>query len=160
MNVRTRLAIFGWVALAACATTGRLQPPTIRVTDITMDAFTSADAKFTLQVTLANPNFREVAVDALAAELRIENVPVGTARLTAPLRLPARGEATASIVASADLISSLRASAEIARRLDQEKRATPGVRYAVAGTVNLEGGIVVPFSKAGEFRLSVGAPSR
>ena len=153
-------AILACLALGACATTGRLEPPTVRITDITMDAFTSADAKFTLQVTLANPNFREVAVDALAAELRIENVPVGTARLAAPLRLPARGEATASIVASADLISSLRASAEIARRLDREKSAPPGVRYAVAGTVDLEGGIVVPFSRAGEFRLPVGVPSK
>jgi LEA14-like dessication related protein len=153
-------AILACLALGACATTGRLEPPTIRVTDITIDSFTSADAKFTVQVTLAKPNFREVPVDALAAELRIENVPVGTAHLAAPLRLPARGEATASIVASADLISSLRASAEIARRLDQEKSASPAVRYAVAGTVNLEGGIVVPFSRAGEFKLSLGAPAK
>jgi LEA14-like dessication related protein len=153
-------AILACLALGACATTGRLEPPTVRVTEITMDSFTSAEAKFTLQVALANPNFREVAVEAIAAELRIENVPVGSAYLASPLRLPSRGEATASIVASADLISSLRASAEIARRLDQEKSASPAVRYAVTGTVNLEGGVVVPFSRAGEFKLSLGAPSR
>jgi LEA14-like dessication related protein len=155
-----RYAFLACLALGACATTGRLQPPTIRVTDITIDSFTSADAKFTLQVALANPNFREVAVEALAAELRIENVPVGTAQLAAPLRLPSRGEATASMVASADLVSSLRASAEIARRLDRDKSASPGVRYAVTGTVNLEGGVVVPFSRAGEFKLSIGAPAQ
>ena len=113
-----------------------------------------------MQVTLANPNFREVAVDGMSAELRIEDVPVGTARLAGPVRLPGKGETTAAIVAAADLVSSLRASAAIARRLDQEKPATPNVRYALTGSAILEGGIVVPFSRAGEFKLSVTAPTR
>ena len=153
-------AVLACLALAGCATTGRIEPPTIRVTDITMDRFTSADAKFTVQVMLANPNFQEIAVETLTAELRIENVPVGTARLAAPVRVPARGEAAASVVAAADLLSSLRASAEIARRLDQEKSASPGVRYDVSGSASLAGGVLVPFSRAGEFKLSLGTSLR
>ena len=39
-------------------------------------------------MTLANPNDREVAVDAMSAELRIEDVPIGTARLAAPYACP------------------------------------------------------------------------
>jgi hypothetical protein len=74
--------------------------------------------------------------------------------------LPSRGEATASVAAAADLESSLRASAQIARRLAIEKPATPTVHYAVSGTVTLEGGAVVPFSRAGDFKLAVTAPAR
>src|SRR6478735_756212 len=98
MTAKHALSLLACVLLGACATTGRLEPPAIRVTDITMDYFTSADARFTIQVTLTNPNLQEVAVEALTAELRIENVPVGSAQLAAPVRVPARGEATASIV--------------------------------------------------------------
>ena len=155
-----RTAAMGCVLLAACTTTGSLQPPTVTVSDVTIDYFTAADAKFTVQVKLANPNWREIAVDGMTAELRIENVPIGTANLAAPVRLPARGEATASVVAAADLVSSLRASAEIARRLSTDRQATPAVRYAVSGSARLEGGVVVPFSRAGEFKLAVTAPAR
>jgi LEA14-like dessication related protein len=154
------LQLVACLALASCATTGPIDPPSITVSDVTVDYFTAADAKFTVEVKLANPNFRDVAVDAMSAELRIENIPVGTASLAAPVRLPARGEATASVVAAADLVSSLRASAEIARRLREEKLAAPIVRYAVSGSATLEGGTVVPFARAGEFKLGVTAPTR
>jgi LEA14-like dessication related protein len=146
--------------LAACASTGPIEPPKVTVADVTLDYFTSADAKFTVQVRLANPNSREVSVQGMTAELRIEDIPVGTAALAAPVRLPSRGEATASVTAAADLVSSLRASAQIARRLSTEKPAAPYVRYEVSGMVTLEGGAVVPFSRAGEFKLAVTAPSR
>ena len=148
------------LALASCATTGALQPPRVAVTDVTIDYFTAPDAKFTVQVKLSNPNLRELAVDALDAELRLENVPVGTASLAAPVRVPPLGDVTASVVAKADLLSSLRASAEIARRLTAEKGASPAVRYAVTGAVTLQGGGTIPFSRAGEFKLAVTAPSR
>ena len=152
--------LFACLALAACVTTGPLDPPRITVSDITIDYFTAADAKFTVQVKLENPNFRDVAVDAMSAELRIENIPIGTASLAAPVRLPARGEATASVVAAADHVSSLRASAEIARRLREEKLPAPIVRYAVNGSATLEGEAVVPFARMGEFKLGVTAPIR
>jgi LEA14-like dessication related protein len=155
-----RLCVLLAVACASCATIGPIDPPRITVSDVTIDYFTSADARFTVQVTLANPNFREVAVDAMSAELRIENIPIGSASLAAPVRLPARGEATASVVAAADLVSSLRASAAIARRLREENLPAPVVRYAVSGSATLEGGSVVPFSRAGEFKLGVTAPTR
>ena len=154
------IQLMACLALAACATTGPLDPPRITVSDVTLDYFTAADAKFTVQVKLENPNFREVAVDAMSAELRIESIPIGTASLAAPVRLPARGEATASVIAAADLVSSLRASAQIARRLREEKLPAPIVRYAVNGSATLEGGRVVPFSRSGEFKLGATAPTR
>ena len=148
------------LCLAGCATTAPLESPKITVTDITLDYFTAPDARFTVQVKLDNPNAREIAVDNVTAELRIEDVPVGTASLGAPVRLPPRGEVTASVVAAADLMASLRASAEIARRLSQEKPSVPTVRYAVSGMATLAGGGTIPFSRAGEFKLAVTAPAR
>jgi len=156
----SKLWILAALALSACATTGRLEPPTITVTDIAIDYFTAPDSKFTVQVKLANPNYREIAVDAVNAELRLENIPVGTAALAAPIRVPPRGEVTASVIAKADLVSSLRASGEIARRLAEEKLPSPTVRYSVSGVVTLEGGSTIPFSRAGEFKLAVTAPTR
>ena len=146
--------------VAACATTARLEPPGITVTDVTIDAFTGPDARFTVHVTLANPNLREIAVDAVSAELRLENIPVGTATLAAPVRMPARGEVATSIVARADLLSSLRASGEIARRSREERLPSPVVRYSVTGSVTLEGGTTIPFSRVGEFKLALTAPAR
>jgi LEA14-like dessication related protein len=154
-----RLCVLLAVACASCATTGPLEPPKVTVTDLTLDSFTAPDARFTVQLKLANPNVREIAVDAVTAELRIEDIPVGTATLGAPVTLPARGEVTASVAAAADLMASLRASAVIARRLSQDKAATPTVHYAVTGTVTLAGGGAIPFSRAGEFRLAL-APAR
>jgi LEA14-like dessication related protein len=145
--------------LAACATT-RLEPPKVGVEKVSIDYFTAADSQFTVIVSLHNPNDREIAVDGIDAQLRIENVPVGTARLSTPVRLPARGDTTASMIAHADLAASLEASAQIARRLASRADAPPTVRYAVSGAATLDGGTVVPFSRSGEFGLSISAPTR
>ncbi|MFO1313900.1 MAG: LEA type 2 family protein [Burkholderiales bacterium] len=154
MRLRNLSAV-ACMAIAACATTGPLEPPKVTVSSVSIDSFTAADGKFTVQLLLANPNFREIAIAAIAAELRIEDVAIGTARLAAPVRLPARGETTATIAAQADLMASLRAGAEIARRLGAEGQRGAGVRYTVAGTATLDGGAVVPFSRSGEYRPTV-----
>jgi LEA14-like dessication related protein len=155
-----RTLILAALAVGACATTGPLEPPRVTVTDVTIDSFAAPDARFTVQVRLANPNLRELAVDAVDAELRLENFPIGTAALAAPVRVPPLGDVTASIVARADLVWSLRASAEIARRLREERLPAPVARYAVTGTVTLQGGGTIPFSRTGEFRLPSMSPAR
>jgi len=155
-----RLAALGFLLVAACATTGSLEPPKVTVSSVTIDYFTAADGKFTVNLLVSNPNFREIAIDAIAAELRVENIPIGTATLASPVRLPPRGETTAAVAAQADLMGSLRASAEIARRLGAEGERGTGVRYAVTGTATLQGGAVVPFSRSGEYKLQVTAPTR
>ncbi len=159
MRLRNLLTV-ACVALAACATTGPLEPPKVTVSSVSIDYFTAADGRFTVSLLVSNPNFREIAIDAITAELRVEDIAIGTARLAAPLRLPARGETTATIEAQADLVASLRASAEIARRFGREGERSGGVRYVVTGTAKLQGGAAVPFSRSGEYKLQVTAPSR
>lgn len=152
--------MLGFLLVAACATTTSLEPPKVTVSAVTIDAFTAADGRFTVQLLIANPNFREIAIDAIAAELRVEDIAIGTAKLAAPVRLPPRGETTATIDARADLVGSLRASGAIARRLSAQDPRGASVRYGVTGTATLQGGGVIPFSRSGEYTLDVAAPAQ
>lgn len=145
--------------LAACASTPRLEPPKVAVERVRIDRLTPADARFTVFVAVANPNDREIAVDAIAADMRIEDVPVGAARLAAPVRVPARGAATAELSARATLAAALEAAAAIARRAEGAGGRLPPVRYAVSGTATIGGGNPIPFSRTGEIGWPHGAPA-
>ncbi len=136
--------------LGACATAPRLAAPSVAVERVRVDRLTVADARFTVFVAVANPNDREIAVDTIDADVRIEDVAVGTARLAAPVRLPAHGAATAELSARAGVSAALTAAAEIARRAAAADGAPPPVRYAVSGTATIDGGRTIPFARSGE----------
>jgi len=148
--MRLALALASAFLVAACATT-RLEPPAVAVSRVTIDGFAGASAQFTIVLALSNPNDREIAVEAIAAELRMEDVVVATVRLAEPVTLPARGETTARLAGRTDLASSLQAAAQLVRRLDGKADGRPAVRYNVNGTATLAGGRVIPFSRSGEF---------
>ena len=116
---------------------------------------TGAEAIIVVTLNLANPNAREIAVDAIDANVTIEGLPVGSATLTAPVRLPANGEATATLQARAGLAVVLRLAADIAQRAQEQKGSGQAtrVRYAVSGTATPEGGLPIPFSRSGDFRI-------
>ncbi|MEO8509069.1 MAG: LEA type 2 family protein [Betaproteobacteria bacterium] len=139
------------LALAACATTAGLEAPKVTVDRVRIDRMTAADTQFTLVVGIVNPNDREIMVEAIDADLRIEEVPVGTAHLAAPVRLPPRGQTSASLIVRTGLSAALRAAAEAARRAEALRGTTPTVRYAVSGTAAVDGGRVIPFARSGEF---------
>jgi len=150
-----RIVLVAALALAACATLRPLEPPKLAVAQVEMDRLTAVDARFNIVVRITNPNDREIAVDAMAVDLMIEDVPIGRAVLTAPVRLPAHGETTAAMAARADYAASLRASAEIARRLGEQGGAGSRVHFTVSGAATLEGGTTIPFSRSGEFSLKM-----
>jgi LEA14-like dessication related protein len=139
--------------VAACAATPRLEAPKVSVDRVRIDRITNAEAQFTVVMNLVNPNARALAVDAIDADLRIEDVAVGTAHLAEPVRLPAHGEATAALTVRAGWAATLRAAAEIARRAEAGNGA-PTVRYAVTGIATLDAGGTLPFSRSGEFAWS------
>jgi LEA14-like dessication related protein len=147
-----RGAMLGAAAMliAGCATLPRLEAPSVFVERVRVDRFSGVDAQFTVVLNVANPNDREIAVDAIDADLRIEGVPVGRARLALPVRLPARGATTAALTARAGLADTLRAAAEIARRAEAAGGALAPVRYAVSGTATIDGGRTIPFARSGE----------
>ncbi len=147
------------LAVAACTTLPRLAAPKVTVDRVTIERWSALDAQFSVLVDIANPNDREVAVDAIDAEVRIENVLVGTARLAQPVRLPARGDTKASLVARAALADALQAGAAIARRAEGAGGSAQPIRYAVSGTATMNGGDIIAFSRSGEIRWPVaGAP--
>src|SRR5690348_16144311 len=97
---RNLRAMAAAMVLAGCATLGpRITPLTVTLTDVRLDRIESVDAYFVAGVTLANPNPQEIAVDALDGTLAVEGETVASAALSAPVRVPAGGTASAEIVA-------------------------------------------------------------
>jgi LEA14-like dessication related protein len=152
------ILLFSAAVLAACADAPRLELPRVAVDSVRLERMTGAEASIVVTLNLVNPNAREIAVDAIDANVTVEDVPVGSATLKAPVRLPANGEATATLQARAGLAVVLRLAADLAQRAQEQKGSGQAtrVRYAVSGTATLEGGFAIPFSRSGEFRI--GAP--
>ena len=146
--------------LASCADAPRLVAPRVAVDSVRLERITGTEASFVVTLNLNNPNAREIAVNAIDANVTIEDVPVGSATLRSPLRLPANGDATATLQARAGLSAVLRIAADIAQRAQEQKGTgqQTRVRYAVSGTATLEGGWPIPFSRSGEFRIAAPAP--
>ena len=153
------LPLVAAMLFAACATTPRIEPPNVSVDRVRVDRMTNADAQFTVVLNLVNPNEQAIAVDAIDAELRIEDIAIGTAHLAEPVRLPGHGATTASLRVRAGWAATLRAAAEIARRAETRNGAAPTVRYAVSGIATLDAGRTLPFSRAGEFAWPRSVPS-
>jgi LEA14-like dessication related protein len=153
------VVIVGAMLLASCATAPRIAPPRVAVEAVRLERITGAEARFDVILRLDNPNTREIAVDAIDARVSIDDVPVGTATLKEPLRLPANGDATATLQARAGLAEVLRLAVDFAQRAqDQKETGRPTqVRYAVSGSVTLEGGTTIPFSRSGDFRIGASA---
>lgn len=153
-SVAVRVGRGAWLVLALVALGGcagmRLEAPRVTVSRVEVERLTAADARFGVVVAMSNPNDRAIDVEAIEARLRIEDVVIGTARLAEPVRLPAKGDATARLQARGDLASSLRAMAQVASRAQLEGDAFSAIRYAVDGTATIDGGSTYPFSRRGE----------
>ncbi|MEO8344287.1 MAG: LEA type 2 family protein [Betaproteobacteria bacterium] len=161
MHIARFALLVGVAVLTGCDDAPRLAPPRVAVESVRLERVTGTEATFVVTLNVANPNAREIAVDAIDASVTIEEVPVGIATLRSPLRLPANGDALATLQARAGLAAVLRVGAEITQRA-QEQRGTGQatmVRYAVVGTATLEGGLPIPFSRNGEFRIGGQAPT-
>ena len=138
--------------LAACASLGpRITPPIVTVTDVRLDRIESVDAYFVAAVQLANPNPQDIAVDTLDGTLAIEGEIVASAALSAPVRVPANGSASAEVVARTGVDAILRAVANAMRRLGAAPPgASPTLHYALEGRARLANGVEVPFRRNGE----------
>jgi LEA14-like dessication related protein len=149
------LALLAVVAVlaGACATTPRLEAPKVSVDRVRIDRVTNAETQFTVVVNLSNAGERAIGVDAIDADLRIEDVAIGNAHLAEPIRLPAHGETTASLTIRAGWAATLLAVTEAARRAQTGNGGPPTIRYGVSGVATLDTGGTLPFSRAGEFPL-------
>ena len=138
--------------LAACAALGpRIDAPRVTVVDVRLDRLEGADAWFVASVELFNPNDRPVSVETIDATLSIEDQTVAAARLAAPVTLAAGGTSSAEVVAHTGMDAVLRAVASAMRRMaGAAPGSPPTLRYEIAGTARLAGGLQVPFHRGGE----------
>ena len=155
------LGIVGVTLLVACADAPRVAAPQIAVETVRLERITGTEATFEVTLNLSNPNAREIAVSSVDANLTIEDVPVGAATLVSPLRLPANGEVTATVLARAGISAVLRVAAEMSQRAREQRGTGQPVRlrYAVSGTAMLEGGWSIPFSRSAEFVVNAAGTS-
>jgi len=160
-GLHAQVAMIGVAVLAACADTPRVAPPRIAVETVRLERITVTEAVFEVTLNLSNPNARELAVNAVDANLTIEDVPIGSATLVSPLRLPANGEATATVRARAGISAVLLVAAEMSQRAREQRSTGQPVRlrYAVSGTAMLEGGWSIPFSRSAEFVVTASGTS-
>jgi hypothetical protein len=149
---RSLRAALAAIALAGCASLGpRITPPTVTLTDVRLDRIESVDAYFVAGVELANPNAQEIAVDALDGTFAVEGEIVASAALSAPVRVPAGGTASAEIVAKTGVDAILRAVANAMRRMGgAAPGASPALHYALEGRLRLANGVTVPLRRSGE----------
>ena len=102
-------------------------------------------------VSLANDSEDDLFVDALQARLVLEGERVAEASLaTAPVRIPARGSASAELFARTGMDAVLRAVAAAMRRGGAGGGALPTLQYAIDGNATLNGGLRLQFSRSGE----------
>jgi LEA14-like dessication related protein len=154
-SLRPIVVIVGVALLTACAAAPRLVAPRVAVDSVRLDRIAAGEARFDVILNLTNPNPRELAVETIDASVTIDDVPVGAAALKEPLRLPAGGEARATLQARAGLAAVLRLAADFAQRAQEQKGTgqPTQIRYSVSGTATVQGGYAIPFSRSGEFRI-------
>ncbi len=138
------------VALAGCAVMPRLVAPEVRVEAVRVESLSVGEARFAVLLDVVNPNDRTLVVETLDAQLQIEGVVVGTARIDAPAHLPARDRAATTLLVRTQWSAALRAAAAVAKRAEAAPAGRMAVRYAVTGVATLDGGRRFDFRRDGE----------
>ena len=139
--------------LAACAALPPRNPPRIDITAVQLDRIEGPNAYFDVTVSLSNDGDEDIVVTALDGRLAIEDENVAEAALvTAPVRIPAHGQARAELSSRTGMDSLLRAIAAAMRRgaTITTPGARPTLRYSLEGSATLRGGYRLPFSRTGE----------
>jgi hypothetical protein len=139
--------------LSACAALPPRNPPRIDITAVQLDHVDGPNAYFDVTVNLTNDGDDEIVITALDGRLAIEDETVAEAALvTAPVRIPAHGQARAELSSRTGMDSLLRAIAAAMRRgaTITTPGARPTLRYSFEGSATLRGGYRMAFSRAGE----------
>ena len=140
------------VLVAACASFGpQLAAPKVNAVTVRLDRVQDAQALFGITVQLANPNATALDVQAVDVAVAIEGEVVATAKLVAPVRVPANGTAEAALAAQTGVDALLRAAIAAMRRgATVVPGRPPTLRYSIDGVAVFNGGLTVPFARSGE----------
>ena len=141
MNRRASIALMLALALAACASLApRLEAPKIVASSVRVVSVGLPDVRLAVELTLANPNAVDIALDA---RVSLEGEHVAAATLDRPVTLPANGEARVALSARGDAAAAL---ASLGRALG----AGRPLRYEIAGEARLADGTRLPFLRRGD----------
>jgi LEA14-like dessication related protein len=137
-GVATVLALaVSWSAPAQALLTPRVTLDGVRVTRLDAN-----DTRFTLFVTVENPNEHDLDIDALEARLAIEGEPLVAGTLNAPVTIAAQAATPVAIDARTTLPAFLAAFDRFTR--------LPKVRYELTGKAYVFGGVPLPFARSGD----------
>jgi len=136
--VATALALAaGGSTFAQALLTPRVTLDAVRITRLAAN-----DARFTLFITVENPNEHDLDIDSLEARLAIEGEPFVAGTLAAPVVLAAQAATPVEIDARTTLPAVLAAFDRFTR--------LPKVRYELSGKAYVYGGIPLPFVRSGD----------
>ena len=144
MSSRVAVVASLGAALAACVGVApRLVAPEVRAAEVRVVVFDVPQVRLALELTVHNPNAREIALEALDVALHVEGQPVARTSLASPVTLPASSATSVTLDTRGHLGAAL---AGVARSLDRGGQA---LRYEIEGTARLADGSRFPFRRGG-----------
>jgi LEA14-like dessication related protein len=144
---RTLLALGAAALVAACAALApRPLPPKVEVEAVRLAIGPAGEPRLGVRLAVDNPNAYAVSIQSIDAELRVEDVPVATAFLPAPVTLVASGRTRVDVEARPDP-AALR---PVMERMLRSLRAG----YEVTGSAVIQSGVRLDFHRRGELPLA------
>src|SRR4051812_596840 len=136
-------AVLAAAILAACASlVPKPLPPQVALQGIRVTRLTPLDARLAITLIVRNPNTYDLFVKDFGATVSVDDKPLFTGTLTAPVTLVASGETRVEIEASTDF-RAIASALELLTRLGN-------VPYEIAGSAVVQNGLRLPFSRRGE----------
>jgi LEA14-like dessication related protein len=100
------LLVFLW--LGGCQTLApKLVPPTLAITDVTLQGGNLRNEQVRLQVHVTNPNDRSISVRSIVANIDLAGMPFASGTNEAPFTLPANGATDVALDVTANVSRAL-----------------------------------------------------
>ena len=129
-----------------------IDPPTVVLSDFGIAGGSFFEQQFNLKLRVQNPNDQEIRIDGVAFTLEVNDAPfangVGNQMVTV-------GRFASATVAVDGYSSTGGLIRQAGRFMQGGDRA---LRYRLKGTLNMAGGLRVPFDRSGEFDFWLFAP--
>lgn len=146
------IAVLICALLSGCATTSRLTPPEISVTNVAMTSADVFNQQFRMRIHVYNPNTLELQVKSIEYQLFLEGDGFADGTVDQPFVLPAHGNAEFDTIINTHFTSSLM---RLIAKMQEHGNNT--VQYDFTGKVHLSKGLMrnIPFQKHGIIDLGI-----
>ena len=133
--------------LAGCASTLKLEAPTLSVVSMTMQSADIFSQRMLVRMRVLNPNSRELPVKGITYRIEVDGTELAQGLTDKAFVVPALGEAEFDVQVTANLASAL------TQLLGRKSRDT--LDYRLVGSVALSSGFLrrIPFDERGSVKL-------